>query len=259
MIERLALVVDRFPQFEAARIALAILLAEVQPERALTLTRVECSPRSRAAAWYVQARAKRSLGVAREAEALCGRIGQLPADLIAASVEFLRTSSRLEEAGELLALGMSVQPRAPELRRERLRLAWQRGSLEEAAATLRELHLQGDSDSVDARLARRVAVSVSDWKLLGDVTDVARKRRRDSRIESDPWLLEAAHAGAQLALGDDRPRARLLDLAGRHLAALLIVAQVEQRLADVQPSALLRLRTLTDLADWQLQDTEVLS
>jgi hypothetical protein len=57
---------------------------------------------------------------------------------------------------------------------------------------------------------------------------VASGRRESGRGFFDTWLSQARVAGARLALGDEAPRRRLLERAGRHPDALLMLLLVEQ-------------------------------
>jgi hypothetical protein len=70
---------------------------------------------------------------------------------------------------------------------------------------------------------------------FGTVARVAGGLSRDGARRSghgffDPWPDRGRHAGASLAAGDERPRASLLERAGRHPEALSLLLRFERRL-----------------------------
>lgn len=226
-------VIDKAPGFEAARVYLAALVEEENPERALAVLPRESSFYV-AAAWEVEARARARLGKESEAAALRQRVRSLPAAAFSRAAYPLRQCGFHSLSAALLEAGRDRYPGDWGLEMEwliELHRRGDRGAAMDALLRAREKHAAGVAWGV----AVEISAAAARWDLVGQIGREQLRSLNDTRNEGHVWLHRSLVATAEIAQGKDTERKRVLEAVPFHLDALAVLVNAGRRIGA--PSA----------------------
>jgi tetratricopeptide (TPR) repeat protein len=228
LAELLQQVVDKAPGFEAARIWLAALVEEREPERVLALLPRESSYYV-AAAWELEARARARLGKESEAAALRQRVRSLPAAAFSRAANPLRQCGFHSLSSALVEAGRDRHPGDWGLEMEwllELRTRGERDAALDALLRAREKHAAGVAWGV----AVEIAAAAGRWDLVGLIGREQLRSLGDTRNEGHVWLHRSLVAAGELAEGRNTERKRVLEAVPFHLDALAVLVNAGRRI-----------------------------
>lgn len=224
--------IERAQKYPQPRVLLGWLISEDAPEEALELVESVDDHVAPAMVWNLMEHLFSLLGRDEAVEKVRARMPELyPAGVIEPA-SFLRACGFVDQARHLLSGAIEAFPDHPGLNVELALTLHRAGEAERALELLTGLE-EREPGRVTPSLMLLVATTAQDWELVERcAADAMEKGRRESgRGFVDPWPDRARHAGARLALGDEAPRLRLLELAGNHPDALTFLHTIE-RLVD---------------------------
>lgn len=224
--------IERARGYPPPRVMLGWLVSERDPEQALALVSEADVRQSPALVWSLMASLFERLGRADDAARVRGRLPELyPAGVIDPAA-FLRSCGFVEAARELLEGALAAAPGHDDVVVELAAALLRQGEAARALELLAGLERRGTRARYRDLMAQ-AAIDARDMptlELLAAAT-VEAGRRESRHGFFDTWLSQARVAAARLAQGDEAPRRRLLERAGRHPDALLALLLVEEAIS----------------------------